>query len=49
MFQKITSIYPNPDIDFDLSRLLGLTRDAIRKVRQKELDKYDIHYQDRPN
>jgi DNA-binding MarR family transcriptional regulator len=28
---------------FELSRLLSITRDAIRKARQKELDQYNVH------
>jgi len=29
--------------DFELARLLTITRDAIRKARQKELNKFDVH------
>lgn len=29
--------------DFELARLLTITRDAIRKARQKELDRFNVH------
>jgi DNA-binding MarR family transcriptional regulator len=29
--------------DFELARLLTITRDAIRKARQKELDQFNVH------
>jgi DNA-binding MarR family transcriptional regulator len=29
--------------DFELARLLTITRDAIRKARQKELDQFDVN------
>jgi hypothetical protein len=29
--------------DFELARLLTITRDAIRKARQKEMDQFNVH------
>ena len=34
---------PFSEESFELSRLLSITRDAIRKARQKELDQYNVH------
>jgi len=41
--QKSKNLLLSPDINIELDILMELTRDAIRKVRKKELDGYGIH------